>query len=124
VETGVPPNGPPLEAAWYSYTVYWVTGRPLAAVPLTGVQETVMARVAVGSGTAAPAAVGAAIVSGLPNGIAVTPSDQGALPRALRARTVNVYWVPSVRPVNVCDVVTPTAVICCPPDGGGLTSTS
>ena len=48
VETGVPPNGPPLEAAWYSYTVYWVTGRPLAAVPLTGVQETVMARVAVG----------------------------------------------------------------------------
>ena len=39
-----------------------------------------MARVVVGSGTGAPAAVGAAIVSGLPNGTAVTPSDHGPLP--------------------------------------------
>ena len=82
-----------------------------------------MARVVVGSGTGAPVAVGAAIVSGLPNGTAVTPRDHGPLPWALTASTLNVYVVPLARPVNACEVVTPTGWICCSPPGGGLIST-
>ena len=65
-----------------------------------------MARVVAGRGRARPA-VGAAIVGGLPNGVAVTPRDHGPLPAALAASTVNVYVVPLARPANVCEVVTP-----------------
>ena len=83
-------QGPPLDDDEYSETVYEVTGRPLAAVPCTAGQETWMARVVVGSGTGAPVAVGAAIVSGLPYGTALTPIDHGPLPSALTASTLNV----------------------------------
>ena len=82
-----------------------------------------MAKVADGSGTAAPTAAGAAMVSGLPNGIVVAPSDHGPGPLALVAITVNVYVVPLASPVDRCVVVTPTVVICGCPAGGGLTST-
>ena len=79
-------------------------------------QETVIARVAVGSGTDAPTAVGAAIVGGGPNGVALTGSDHEPWPRALTALTSKVYAVPLVSPLNVCDVVSPTEVIPpCPP---------
>ena len=101
-----------------------MTGRPLAAVPAAAAQVTWMARVVVGSGTGAPVAAGAAIVSGLPNGTAVTPRDHGPLPSALAAITLNVYVVPLTRPVIACEVVTPTGWICCCPPGGGLISTS
>jgi hypothetical protein len=82
-----------------------------------------MAKVADGSGTAAPTAAGAAIVSGLPNGIVVAPSEYGPGPAWLVAITVNVYVVPLASPVTWCVVVTPTVVICGCPAGGGLTST-
>src|SRR5580692_1643315 len=82
-----------------------------------------MPKTADGSGTAAPTAVGAAMVSGLPNGTVVTPSDHGPGSAALIACTVNVYVVPLVSPVTWSVVVAPRVVICGCPAGGGLTST-
>ena len=82
-----------------------------------------MARVVTGSGTAAPLAVGAAMVAGLPNGVAVTPRLHGPAPTALTASTRKEYAVPSVSPVNVVDVADPASVrIAEPLAGAGLIS--
>ena len=83
-----------------------------------------MARVVGGSGTAAPVAVGAGIVSGLPNGMAVTPTLHGPAPTALVASTAERvagsvgqpgerWWTSPSAEVLTAD----------PPGGAGLIST-
>ena len=95
------------------------------ALPLScaACQLTVMARVVEGLGTAAPVAVGAGIVIGFPNGIAVTPALHGPGPSSFFASTRKVYVVPLVSPVNVVDVVVPPRFCTAGPlAGAGLIS--